>query len=101
MFFMLHCEEVVSDGTIIGYQLATVGKLLLSQYNPVECVPMVLFAAIQYDDKGNASYGFFTHRCKNGAVEIPAKTPADMFESDFIPNDLGTVVQAMNEYYGC
>lgn len=62
---------------------------------------MVLFAAIQYDDKGNASYGFFTHRCKNGAVEIPAKTPADMFESNFIPNDLGAVVQAMNEYYGC
>lgn len=101
VFFMLHCEEVVSDGTIIGYQLATVGKLLLSQYNPVECVPMVLFSCIQYDDKGNASYGFFTHRCKNGAVEIPAKTPADMFGEDFIPNDLGMVVKAMNEYYGC
>ena len=99
VFFMLHCEEVVSDGTIIGYQLATVGKLLLSQYNPVECVPMVLFAAIQYDDKGNASYGFFTHRCKNNGVEIPAKTPDGLFEQDFIPNDLGVVVKAMDEYY--
>ena len=99
VFLMLHCEEVVSDGTIIGYQLATVGKLLLSQYNPVECVPMVLFAAIQYDDKGNASYGFFTHRCKNNGVEIPAKTPDGLFEQDFIPNDLGVVVKAMDEYY--
>ena len=35
-----------------------------------------------------------------GGVEIPAKTPADMFEEDFIPNDLGAVVKAMNEYYG-
>lgn len=101
IFLMLHCEEVVSDGAIIGYQLATVGKLLLSQYNPVECVPMVLFSAIKYDDKGGATYGFFTHRCKNGTVEIPAKTPDGMFEIDFIPNDLGLVVKAMNEYYGC
>ncbi len=99
IFFMLHCEEVISDGAIIGYQLATVGKLLLSQYNPVECVPMVLFSAVRYDDKGNASYGFYTHRCKNGVVEIPAKTPEDLFEQDFIPNDLGVVVRAMEEYY--
>ena len=34
-----------------------------------------------------------------GSVEIPAKSPADMFESDFIPNDLQAVVTAMNEYY--
>lgn len=100
VFFMLHCEEIVSDGSIVGYQIATVGKLLLSQYNPVECVPMVLFSSVQYDDKGNASYGFYTHRCKNGSVEIPAKTPADMFEADFIPNDLGEVAKAMKEYYG-
>lgn len=97
---MMHCEEIISDGTIVGYQVATVGKLLLSQYNPVECVPMVLFSSIQYDDKGNPSYGFFTHRFKAGSLEIPAKTPADMFESDFIPNDLGLVTKAMNEYYG-
>lgn len=62
---------------------------------------MVLFSAIKYDDKGGATYGFFTHRCKNGTVEIPAKTPDGMFETDFIPNDLGLVVKAMNEYYGC
>jgi hypothetical protein len=35
-----------------------------------------------------------------GTVEIPAKSPADMFEDDFIPNDLGLVVKAMTEYYG-
>lgn len=100
IFLMMHVEEVVSDGSIVGYQLATVGKLLLSQYNPAECVPMTLFSMVQYDDKGNASYGFLTHRCKMGAVEIPAKTPAEMFEEDFIPNDLGIVTKAMNEYYG-
>ena len=39
------------------------------------------------------------HRTKEGSVEIPAKTPAEMFEDDFIPNDLGLVVKAMNDYY--
>lgn len=100
IFFMMHCEEIVSDGTIIGYQVATIGKLLLSQYNPVECVPMLLFSAVQYNEQGVASYGFYTHRCKQGSVEIPAKTPSEMFSADFIPNDLGYVTQAMNEYYG-
>lgn len=100
VFFIMHSEEVVSDGTIIGYQPATVGKLLLSQYNPIECVPMVLFSAVKYDDKGTPQYGFYTHRCKSGNIEVPAKSPDEMFTEDFIPNDLGMVVKAMNEYYG-
>jgi len=99
VFFMLHSEDVVSDGTIVGYKVATVGKLLDSQYNPIEVVPMVLYSAIKYDEKGNANYGFYTHATKEGNVEIPAKSPADMFEEDFIQNDLGYVVTKMNEYY--
>lgn len=100
VFFILHSEDVVSDGTITGYKVSTIGKLLDSQYNPVEVVPMVLYAAIQYDEKGKPSYGFYTHAFKEGSVEVLAKSPADMFEEDFIPNDLGIVVKAMNEYYG-
>lgn len=99
VFFMMHSEDIVSDNTTTGYKVATIGKLLDTQYNPVEVVPMVLYSGIKYDDKGNAAYGFFTHRFMDGTVEIPAKSPADMFTEDFIPNDLGIVVQAMNEYY--
>jgi hypothetical protein len=99
VFLLMHCEEIVSDNTIVGYKPSTVGKLIDSSYNPVEVVPMVLFSAIKYDDKGNANYGFYTHRCMEGTVEIPAKSPHTMFEEDFIPNDLGAVVNAMNEYY--
>ena len=61
---------------------------------------MVLYSAIKYDDKGVAHYGFYTHRCMEGTVEIPAKSPDEMFADDFIPNDLQVVVNAMNEYYG-
>ena len=99
VFFILHSEDITSDNTIVGYKVSTIGKLLDSQYNPVEVVPMVLYSAIKYDDKGNATYGFYTHRTMEGTVEIPAKSPADMFEEDFIPNDLGYVVKKMNEYY--
>lgn len=99
VFFILHSEDVQSDKTTVGYKVSTVGQLVDNQYNPVEVVPMVLYSAIKYDDKGNPQYGFYTHRCMEGIVEIPAKSPDGMFDQDFIPNDLGMVVKSMNEYY--
>lgn len=65
----------------------------------MEVVPMVLYAAVQFNEKGEASYGFYTRKCKEGTIEIPAKSPDGMFDEPFIANDLGLVVQAMNEYY--
>lgn len=100
VFLVMHCEEVISDNVIIGYKPSTVGKLIDSAYNPMEVVPMLLFSAVKYDENKKPMYGFYTHRCMEGSVEIPAKSPADMFEEDFIPNDLALVVKAMNEYYG-
>lgn len=99
IFFILHSEDIQSDKTTTGYKVSTIGNLLDNQYNPVEVVPMVLYSSVIYDDKGQATYGFYTHRFKEGTIEIPAKTPDGMFEQDFIPNDLGYVVKAMNEYY--
>ena len=99
VFLVLHSEDITSDNTTTGYKVSTIGKLLDTQYNPVEVVPMVLYSSVKYDDKGTATYGFYTHRTKEGSVEIPAKTPAEMFNEDFIPNDLGLVVKAMNDYY--
>lgn len=99
IFFILHSEDIMSDNAVTGYKVSTIGKLLDSQYNPVEVVPMVLYAAIKYDDKGVPAYGFYTHATKEGLIEIPAKTPDGMFTENFIPNDLGAVVKAMNEYY--
>ena len=99
VFMILHSEDVQSDKVTTGYKVSTVGNLVDNCYNPLDVVPMVLYSSIRYDDKGNASYGFYTHRCKEGTVEIPAKTPDEMFEEDFIPNDLGYIVNKMNEYY--
>ena len=99
VFLLLHSEEVQSDKITTGYKVSTIGNLVDSQYNPMEVVPIVLYSSVKYDDKGIASFGFYTHRFKEGQVEIPAKSPDEMFTEDFIPNDLQYVVNKMNEYY--
>ena len=99
VFFMLHSEPDISDNTIVGYKVATVGKMLDQQYNPVEVVPMVLFSSVQFKD-GKPQYGFYTHSVIDKGAIIPAKSPDGMFNDDFIPNDLEQVVKAMDEYYG-
>ena len=99
IFLMLHTEPVFSDGSLIGYKLSTVGKLLDEKFNPMEIVSIALFSAVRYHD-GVPEYGFYTNRCMvEGGVEIPAKSPAGMFDEIFIPNSLGDVVEAMNDYY--
>ncbi len=99
VFLILHSEEVYSDNAIVGHKVSTIGSLLDKSYNPIEVVPLVLFSATRYDDKGNASFGFYTKACKEGLVEIPAKSPDGMFEEAFIPNDLGLVINSLNAYY--
>ncbi len=99
VFIIMHCEEVSSDNTIVGYKPSTVGKLIDNSYNPLEVVPISLFSTVKFNDKGEATYGFYTHKCMEGNIEIPAKSPDGMFEENFIPNDLSIVIKAMNEYY--
>ena len=93
-------ENVESDGSLVGYKSASVGKLLDKMYNPLESVSVTLFAQPKYDEKGIPTYGFYTHKMRVGGVELPCKTPEGMFEEDFISNDLQYVVDKMNEYYG-
>lgn len=98
--FLLYHAEAVSDMTsIIGYKVATIGKLLDQSYNPIEVVPVVLFSTSFFDDNGNPTYGFYTKRFQDGNIVIPAKSPDGMFEENFIPNDLGLVIKKMNDYY--
>lgn len=99
IFFCMHAEDVQSDKVLQTYKAATIGNMVDDKYNPIEVVPVLLFSDVVFDEKGTPTYGFYTHRTMKGAVTIPAKSPADMFEEDFIPNDLAYVVKKMNEYY--
>lgn len=100
VFMMLHTESVEADGSVIGYKASTVGKLLDKMYNPLESVSITLFAQPKYDDNGKPTFGFWTHPMKVNGIEIPAKSPDEMFEDDFIPNSLQFVLDKMHEYYG-
>lgn len=100
IFMLLHVESIEADGSIVGYKSSSVGKLLDKMYRPEENTAITLFAQPKFDDKGKASYGFYTHKMKVNGIELPSKTPEGMFEEDWIPNDLGLVCKAMKEYYG-
>jgi len=99
IFFMYHSEELTDNGSVIGYKVATVGKMVDQTYNPLEVVPLVLFSSSEFDDKGVINYGFYTQRTLKGNIIIPAKSPNGMFKDNFIPNDLGLVITKMTEYY--
>jgi hypothetical protein len=99
VFYMLHTENVESEGKIVSVKAATVGSLLDKQYNPIEVATMLLYAQPKFDSKGNAQFGFYTKKTIIDGVEIPAKTPDGMFEDMFIPNDLGYVVKKMDEFF--
>lgn len=95
-----HVEGIQSEGNVVGYKAATVGKLLDEKYNIFENVDIILFAEPQVT--GNSvNYGYYTNMTqgKSGAY-VPAKSPMGMFTDIFIPNDLQKVVTRINEYYG-
>ena len=100
VFLILHSEPITESGDVVGYKVATVGKLLDEKYNPLESVTVTLFAQPKFDEEGIPQFGFWTKKRKVNGVELPCKTPDGMFEDEFIPNDLAVVIKAMNEYYG-
>jgi hypothetical protein len=93
-------EIVESEGSVVTYEPATVGKLVDKISKPFENVDIILFAEPKYDNN-QISYGFYTNRAlRRGGIEIPAKTPMGMFKDIFIPNDLKLVADTINRYYG-
>ena len=97
---MFHEEDDVSDRVKVGKKIKTIGNLLEDKYNPLGVVTCALFTNVSYDDKtGDAKYSFITNRTNKNGLVIPAKSPAGMFETLEIPNDLSIVFKAMDEYY--
>lgn len=98
--FMFHEDDDVSDRVKVGKKIKTIGNLLEDKYNPLGVVTCALFTNVSYDDKTQeAKYSFITNRTNKNGLVIPAKSPAGMFETLEIPNDLSIVFKAMDEYY--
>ncbi|MBR1718736.1 MAG: hypothetical protein IJ715_05655 [Bacilli bacterium] len=101
IYMLIHDENIESDGSIIGKKVATVGKLLDKQYDPLASVTITLYCEPQYNEDGTVSqYGFYTKEQKVNGIPVPAKSPDGMFEDSYIPNDLALVNQKIDEYYG-
>lgn len=100
VFIEWHPDTAESDGNIITYEPATVGKLVDKVSKPFENVDIILFAEPKYSND-TITYGFYTNRALGrGGIEIPAKTPMGMFSELFIPNDLQLVADTIKNYYG-
>jgi hypothetical protein len=97
---MMHDEDMVSNGIIVGKKGKTVGKLVDDQYNPLSVVTIALFTEVSFDREGKPQYNFITNRCLRTGVIIPAKSPQGMFNSLQVPNDLSAVFKNAREFYG-
>lgn len=87
IYFITH-EEVNED---MVARPKTIGKMLSQQL-----VIEGLFTVVLRSMLKNNEYVFQTH---NDGTSV-CKSPIDMFEEDFIPNDLAEVDKIIREYYG-
>lgn len=95
---MMHDDDVVNDKIIVSKKVKLVGKLVEDHYNPIEVVPICLYCKPTFDKNDNPIFQFYTQKTLIDGVEIPAKSPEDMFEAK-MPNDLNIVIKAMKSYY--
>lgn len=87
VYIIMH-EDLDDDNKI---KPKTTGKMLSQQL----CIEG-LFTIVLRSAYKNGQYGFET---KTDGVTV-TKTPEEMFEEEFIPNDLAEVDKAIREYYG-
>ena len=76
-------------------KIKTIGKLLDDKINPAGLFTILLFTDVHKKADGAMDYRFVT----NNDGTYPAKSPMGMFEDTYIPNDLGAVSTAVDEFY--
>ena len=97
VFILTHSDTQKGEfGKTDIIKIKTIGKLLDEKINPMGLFTILMFTVVQQTEKDGIQYKFVT----NNDGEYPAKSPMDMFEELYIPNDLGAVSKAIDEYYG-
>ena len=94
IFFLTHAEESQDLEGRRRFKAKTIGKLVDNSLTLEGLYSIVLFGKVKKDKDGNINYVFETQN--NG--ENTCKSPAGMFESFEIPNDLEFVKQAIINY---
>lgn len=96
---IMHDDDVVNDKIIVSKKVKLVGKMVEDHYNPIEVVSICLYCKPTFDKNDKPVFQFFTQKALIDGIEIPAKTPEEMFATETIPNDLDLVFKAIDEYY--
>lgn len=97
-FFMLaHYEEYRdSSADTISYRFKTVGKMVNDYITPEGKFDIVLYGKQSYDEQDKKVKKQFV---TNFDGQFPSKSPVGMFDQLYIPNDLGYVLEKIEEYY--
>ena len=94
IFYFSHPEVVEDGGEIVGYKMKTAGRMIDNQIVMEGLFTVVLYTNVE--TKGEKSeYQFLTNRF----LKRPAKSPAEMFDTVKIPNDLKLVADTVRAYY--
>lgn len=90
---LTHSEE--SEGKT---DIKTLGKMLSDKVNLAGLFTVVLYTNVKTNSAGS-TYTFITNQyIDDRGVYIMAKSPRGMFEDKLIPNDMGLVLQKVEEY---
>lgn len=98
IFILAHGESIPGPDGRIYMKYKSTGKMV-DEYLTIEGkVDVTLIGVSRYDaTEKKAVKEFLTNENEQFSS---AKSPIGMFEKQFIPNDLGLVVDKINEYYG-
>jgi len=96
---MAHFEEYNIDNEgRLSFRMKTVGKMTNQYITPEGKFEIVLFGIQRYDEREKRVEKIFV---TNYDGNYPAKSPVGMFEELYIPNDMGFVIDKIQEYnYG-
>lgn len=93
---LAHYEEYKdSTGDTLSYRFKTVGKMVQDYITPEGKYDIVLFGKQTMGEDKKVVKQFVT----NFDGQYPSKSPVGMFEEQYIPNDLGYVIEKVEEYY--
>jgi len=94
VFVLTHSEEIQKDFETVR-KMKTFGKMFDQNITLEGLFTTILYTHTEWDDKENkGNYYFITNR----TADYPAKSPVGQFDDIQIPNDLGYVVDKINEY---
>jgi len=94
VIFLTHVEENIDGLGQVSYKIKTIGKMLDEKITIEGLFTVVLMSKIQKGQDGLIEYVFDTR----GDVSTTVKTPKGMFAERFIPNDLLSVIKAIEAY---